>query len=65
MNIFIIIMRVSAITLLASVMICGLYLHGRDAAVDAGSLQFHMTVGIAGVVLGIVAMLLPGKKTIQ
>jgi hypothetical protein len=62
MKAFRILMRIIAITLLVSTMICGLYLKGQSTPVDPSSIQFHMTIGIAGIVLGIVTMFLPGKK---
>ncbi|SHI20655.1 hypothetical protein SAMN02745823_03389 [Sporobacter termitidis DSM 10068] len=65
MKAFRIIMRVISITLLASAMICGLYLRGQGTPVDPGSLQFHMTIGIAAVIFTVVTLFLPGKKTKQ
>ena len=60
-----IIMKVLAITLLLSTMICGLYLYGQSTPVDPGSVRFHMTIGIAGIVLGIATFFLPGKRARQ
>lgn len=65
MKTFRIIMRILAITLLASTMICGLYLSGQSTPVDPSSIQFHMTIGIAGIMLGIITMFLPGRKVKQ
>ena len=62
MKAFRIILRVISITLLASTLICGLYLAGKGTAVDPSSLQFHMTIGITGSVTGVAAMLLPSRK---
>jgi hypothetical protein len=56
-----IVMRVVSITLLASTLICGLYLKGQPV-VDPSSIQFHMTIAVAGIVLGVTTMFLPGKK---
>jgi hypothetical protein len=58
-----IIMKVVSITLLLSTLICGLYLKGSAAPIDPSSIQFHMTIGVAGLVLGIVTMFLPGKRS--
>lgn len=60
-----IIMKVLAITLLLSTMICGLFLNGQGVQPDPSSIQFHMTIGISGIVLGIAIFFLPGKKVQQ
>lgn len=66
MNVFIIIMRVISLTLLASTLICGLYLAAQGAGnVEISSLQFHKAIGIAAVASGAVTMFLPGKKVKQ
>ena len=60
-----IIMKVIAVTLLLSTLICGLSLYGKTVPVDPSSISFHMTVGIAGIVFGIATFFLPGKKARQ
>jgi hypothetical protein len=66
MKAFRIIMRVLSLTLLASALICGLWLARRgQAGIDPGSLQFHMAIGIAGIVCSAVTMFLPGGKARQ
>lgn len=65
MKAFRIIMRVLSITLILSTLICGLSLASGNTPVDAGSLQFHMTIGILGIVFSIVTFFLPGKKAVQ
>ena len=65
MKIIRILMRIAAITLLLSTLICGLYLSGKGMTIDPSSLQFHMTIGISAIVLGIVTMFLPGKNKVK
>lgn len=65
MKVFRIIMRVISLTLLASTLICGLSLMGKVTPIDPSSLQFHMTIGIAGVAFTAVTIFLPGKKAKQ
>jgi hypothetical protein len=62
MKVFRIVMRIVSIALLASTLICGLYLKGQPV-LEPSSIQFHMTIAIAGIFLGIATMFLPGKKT--
>lgn len=65
MKAFRITMRVISITLVASTLICGLSLASQYTPTDASSLQFHMTIGIAGIAFSVVTMFLPGRKAKQ
>jgi hypothetical protein len=60
MNVFIIIMRIISITLMASTLICGLYIHANKAKLEdyAGSVKFHRTIGILTVLFGTVAIMI-------
>jgi putative exporter of polyketide antibiotics len=64
MKAFRIIMRVISLTLLASTVICGLYISSNGAALSdyAGSVRFHMAIGVAALVFCAVTMFLPGGK---
>jgi hypothetical protein len=64
MKVIRILMRIAAITLLLSTLICGLSLIGKSV-IDPSSIQFHMTIGIGGILLGIVTMFLPGKNKVK
>ena len=50
-----VILNVSAVLLLASTAICGLWLRGQ-ATVDPSSVEFHMTIGLLGVAVLLLAL---------
>lgn len=60
MNVFIIIMRILSITLMASTLICGLYLHANKAKLEdyAGSVKFHRTISIVTILVSTAAVLI-------
>jgi len=51
------IVAILAIVCLLSTLICGLWMK-QQANLDASSINFHVTLGIASVVLGVLSILL-------
>lgn len=57
MRILTLIVAILAIVCLLSTLICGLWMK-QQTNIEASSINFHVTIGIAGVVLSILAILI-------
>lgn len=57
MKILIVIVAVTALLLLLSTLICGLWIKEKGLT-DVSSLKFHMQIGIAAVISSVIAIIL-------